>query len=97
MNTYIMSALSTIEKHLTADRNLSSLDILSVIGELEMMKMEIEQHLTNMAQNEEYENMRISAKNAVQKLSELLDLLEELPDDKGLVDEIIELIKEIRY
>ncbi len=69
----------------------------AAICELEMRKMEIEQHINNMPQNEEYKNIRCSTENTVQKLSEILDLLEELPYNKYLVCEIIELIEEINY
>ena len=62
-----------------------------------MMKMEIEQHITNMPQDEKYKSIRFSAQNTVQKLSELLDLLEELPYNKELVSEILELIDDITY
>lgn len=62
-----------------------------------MMKTEIEQHITNMPQNEEYKNIRCSAENTVQKLSEILNLLEDFPYDKKLVYEVIDLIEEIRY
>lgn len=97
MNTYIMNALKRIKTILLSDEQLSFESIDPTVGELEMMKMEIEQHITNMPQNEEQKNIRCSAENAVQKLSEILDLLEELPNDKELVYEIIELIEDIGY
>ena len=62
-----------------------------------MMKMEIEQHITNMPQDENHKSIRCSAQNAVQKLSEILDLFEELPYDSTLSGEILELIDDISY
>jgi hypothetical protein len=97
MNTYITDSLKRIKIILLSNDQPSSESIDAMIGELEMMKMEIEQHITNMPQNEKYKNIRCSAENTVQKLSEILDLLEELPYDKKLVCEIIELIDEINY
>ena len=97
MNTYIMDTLSRFKSILSSDEVLSFESIDSIIGEFEMMKMEIEQHITNMPQDEKHKNIRCSAQNAVQKLSEILDLLEELPYDKELADEILELIDDISY
>ena len=97
MNTYIMNELKRIKMILLSNEQPSFETIHSAIGELEMMKMEIEQHITNMPQKEEYKNIRCSAENTVQKLSEILDFLEELPYDKKLVCEIIELLGEINY
>ena len=97
MNTYIMNELKRIKMILLSNEQPSFEAIDSAIGELEMMKMEIEQHITNMPQEEEYKNIHCSAGNTVQKLSEILDLLEELPNDKELVYEIIELIEDIGY
>jgi len=97
MNTYIMNGLKRIKMILLSNEQPSFEPIDSAIGELEMLKMEIEQHITNMPQNEEHKNIRCSAENTVQKLSEILDLLEELPYDKKIVCEIIELLEEINY
>ena len=97
MNTYIINELKRIKMILLSNEQPSFETIDSAIGELEMLKMEIEQHITNMPQNEEHKNIRCSAENTVQKLSEILDLLEELPYDKKLVCEIIELLEEINY
>ena len=96
MNTYIMNSLKRIKKILVSDEYSSFESIDSTIGELEMMKMEIEQHITNMPQ-EECKNIRCSAEYTIEKLSEILDLLEEYPYDKKLVCEIVELIEEIDY
>ena len=97
MNTYIMDALNRFKRILSSDEVLSFESIDSIIGEFEMMKLEIEQHITNMPQDEKHQNIRCSAQNAVQKLSEILDLLEELPYDKELAGEILELIDDISY
>lgn len=97
MNTYIMNELKRIKMMLLSNEQPSLEAIDSAIGEFEMMKMEIEQHITNMPQKDEYKNIRCSAENTVQKLSGILDLLEELPYDKKLVCEIIELLEEINY
>jgi len=97
MNTYIMNGLKRIKMILLSNEQPSFEPIDSAIGELEMLKMEIEHHITNMPQNEEHKNIRCSAENTVQKLSEILDLLEELPYDKKIVCEIIELLEEINY
>ena len=97
MNTYIMNELKRIKMMLLSNEQPSFEAIDSTIGELEMMKMEIEQHITNMPQEEEYKNIRCSAECTIEKLSQILDLLEELPHDKKLVCEIVELIEEIDY
>jgi hypothetical protein len=97
MNTYITDSLKRIKAILVSDDQPSVESIDSTIGELEMMKMEIEQHITNMPQEEEYQNIRCSAESTIEKLSQILDLLEELPHDKKLVCEIVELIEEISY
>ena len=97
MNTYIMNELKRFKNILSSDELISSETIDSIICELEMMKMEIEQHITNMPKDIEHANIRSSAQNAIQKLSEILDLLEELPNDKTLVSEILELVDDIYY
>ena len=97
MNTYITDSLKRIKAILVSDEQPSVEFIDSTIGELEMMKMEIEQHITNMPQEEEWKNIRCSAEDTTEKLSQILDLLEELPYDKKLVCEIVELIEEISY
>ena len=97
MNTYIMNELKRIKMMLLSDEQPSFEAIDSAIGELEMMKMEIEQHITNMPQKEEYKNIRCSAENTVQKLSGILELLDELPENKVLVHDIVELIEDIGY
>ena len=97
MNTYIMDALKRLKSSFYSDELVFSDSIDSIIGEIEMMKMEIEQHIANMLPTEEDKNIRDAAKNAVQKLSEILDLLEERPYDKNLINEISILIDEINY
>jgi len=97
MNTYIMNSLKRIKTILVCGEQPSFESVDSIVGELEMMKMEIEQHITNMPQKEEYKNIRCSAESAVQKLSEILQLLDELPDDNELMPEIVELIEDISY
>lgn len=97
MNTYVTDALSKVKSILSSDESLSFEIVDYIIGELEMMKMEIKQHITNMPQDEEYKSIRCAAQNAVQKLSEILDLLEECPYDREVVGEILELIDDISY
>lgn len=97
MNTYIMNELKRIKMMLLSNEQPSSESIDSMIGKIEMMRMEIEQHITNMPQNEEHKNIRCFAEYTIEKLSEILDLLEEFPYDKKLVCEIVELIEEISY
>ena len=97
MNTYIMHSLKRIKTILLSAEQIPFEVIDSITGELEMMKMEIEQHMTNMPLNEEYKNTCCAAEHAVQKLSEILALLEELPGDKELVPELVELIEDIGY
>lgn len=58
-----------------------------------MMKMEIEQHIANTPTSEDC----TAARDAVRIISEILVLLEELPDDKDLIPEISDLIDEIVY
>ena len=97
MNTYIIHELKRIKMMLLSNEQPSFEAIDSAIGEFEMMKMEIEQHIKNMPQKEEYKNIRCSAENTVQKLSEILELLDELPENKALVHDIVELIEDIGY
>ena len=100
MNTYIIKSLAQIKKGLDSKENLSAETIDSMIGELEMIKMNIEQHITNMSKNKEYHNILSAARNAVQNLAEILDLFEELVDaeqQNELIDEILVLLDEISY
>ena len=97
MNIYIMDALSKFKNTLSSNEVLSFETIDEITGRFEMMKMEIEQHITNMPQDENHKSIRCSAQNAVQKLAEILNLLEELPYDRALVPEILELIDDINY
>ena len=97
MNIYIMDALNGFKNTLSSNKELSFETIDKIAGEFEMMKMEIEQHITNMPQDENHKNIRCSAQNAVQKLSEILYLFEELPYDSTLSGEILELIDDISY
>ena len=108
MNTYIMKSLENIRTALGDVESLSSARINEMIGELEMIKMEIEQHIGNMPQTKAYESLKAFGKDAVQTLAEILDLFEEIEDfddivscEKGEIEEIIfeivELIDEINY
>ncbi len=100
MNDYIMDTIKQIREKLTPEEALSSECIDSMIGALEMMKMEIEQHITNMPQTQNYQNLRIAAQNAMQNLSKVLDLMEELLDGYGYnerVCEILDILDEISY
>ena len=97
MNTYITDALSRFKSILSSDEELSCEIIDSMTGEFEMMKMEIEQHIANMPQDEKHQHIRCAAQNTVHKLSEILDLLEELPYDGKFLGEILELIDDISY
>ena len=97
MNIYIMDALSKFKNTLSSNEVLSFETIDEITGRFEMMKMEIEQHITNMPQDENHKSIRCSAQNAIQKLAEILGLLEELPYDRALVPEILELIDDINY
>ena len=97
MNIYIMDALSKFKNTLSSNEVLSFETIDEITGRFEMMKMEIEQHITNMPQDENHKSIRCSAQNAIQKLAEILGLLEELPYDRALIPEILELIDDINY
>ena len=97
MNTYIMNALSKFKNTLSSNKELSFETVDEMVGEFEMMKMEIEQHITNMPQDENHKSIRCSAQNTVQKLAEILNLLEELPYDRALISKILELIDDISY
>lgn len=72
MNTYITNSLKRIKTILASNEQPSFESIDSTIGELEMMKMEIEQHITNMPPKEEYKNIRCSAECTIEKLSKIL-------------------------
>ena len=97
MNTYIMDSLGKIKSSLSSNEAPTPEFVDPIIGELEMIKMEIEQHIKNMPQGERHKSIRCDAVNAVQKTSKILDLLEELPYDKELLGEILELVDEIGY
>ena len=58
MNTYIMDALSKFKNILSSNKELSFEAVDEMAGEFEMMKMEIEQHITNMPQDENHKNIR---------------------------------------
>ena len=100
MNTYLAKPLAQIKKELASKEVLSPDSIDSFIGELEMMKMNIEQHIQNMPQSQEHHQIKSAAKSAVQNIAEILDLLEELVDaqqQNELIDEILALMDEINY
>ena len=100
MNKYIMKPLDRIKKVLYAKQALSSDAIDSMIGELEQIKLNIEQHISYMPQNQEYHNVLSAAQNAVRNLTEILDLFEELVETEQYeerVDEILVLLDEISY
>ena len=100
MNSYIMKPLARIKKELDSKETLSPDTIDSIIGELEMIKMNIEQHITNMPKNQEHHNLLSAAHNAVQNLTEILELLEEFVDAEQqgkLTYEILALLDEIIY
>ena len=69
-----------------------------------MIKLNIEQHITNMPENREQNNILSAAHNAVQNLTEILDLFEELANAEQqneivdeILDEILVLLDEIIY
>ena len=100
MNSYIIRPLAQIKKKLSSKEALSPDTIDSIIGELEMIKLNIEQHITNMPENREQNNILSAAHNAVQNLTEILDLFEELANaeqQNEIVDEILVLLDEIIY
>lgn len=68
MNSYIIRPLAQIKKKLSSKETLSPDTIDSIIGELEMIKLNIEQHITNMPENREQNNILSAAHNAVQNL-----------------------------
>ena len=57
MNSYIIRPLAQIKKKLSSKETLSPDTIDSIIGELEMIKLNIEQHITNMPENREQNNI----------------------------------------
>ena len=100
MNSYIIRPLAQIKKKLSSKETLSPDTIDSIIGELEMIQLNIEQHITNMPENREQNNILSAAHNAVQNLTEILDLFEELANaeqQNEIVDEILVLLDEIIY
>lgn len=100
MNSYIIRPLAQIKKKLSSKETLSPDTIDSIIGELKMIKLNIEQHITNMPENREQNNILSAAHNAVQNLTEILDLFEELANaeqQNEIVDEILVLLDEIIY
>lgn len=97
MNTYIMDACKRCKGILSSNNLISPESIDDITGKFEMMKMEIEQHIANMPTFGDYRSERDAAQNAIRKITEILDLLEELPDDKNLIDEISDLIDKIGF
>lgn len=100
MNSYVIRPLAQIKKKLSSKETLSPDTIDLIIGELEMIKLNIEQHITNMPENREQNNILSAAHNAVQNLTEILDLFEELANaeqQNEIVDEILVLLDEIIY
>ena len=92
--------MAQIKKKLSSKETLSPDTIDSIIGELKMIKLNIEQHITNMPENREQNNILSAAHNAVQNLTEILDLFEELANaeqQNEIVDEILVLLDEIIY
>ncbi len=102
MNTYIMEALKNIKHSLSSDEVITAKTIDSVIGELEMMKMEIEQHITNMPKTDEHKSVLDSATCAVDNLESILELLADFScvgfnERLELTSEIFELLDDISY
>lgn len=102
MNTYITDALKRAKQMLALMEKPTAEALDPIIGELEMIKMEIEQHVANMPQDEACKYMRYAAQSAVLNLSEITELLEELPFVKKKeyrmhLCEILNLIDEIDY
>ena len=100
MNSYIVKSLAQIKKELGSKEPLSPDTIDSIIGELEMVKLNIEQHISNIPKNQEHHNILSDAHNAVRNLTETLDLFEELVETERqneLIDEILALLDEISY
>ena len=102
MNDSIMNPLQQIQKKLTSGETVSSETADSMIGELEMIQTEIQQHMTNMPSSNEYRELRRAAQHAVSNLSEILVLLEELSDadpneQEELICETLRMLDEIRY
>ncbi len=104
MNTYITKSLNQIKTILTSSNNISYEEIDSIIGDIEMMKMEIEQHIENMDETEKNLELKKSAEHSIQKLTEVLEVLEDINDSEKtehtrneLTKEIADLIDEICY
>lgn len=94
MNTYMIKECKRCKSILTSQDPLSSELIDHMTGAFEMMKMEIEQHITNMPASGDEKSMRDAAQNAIRKILAILDLLEELLEDKDLIPEIVCLMDE---
>lgn len=71
MNTYIMNAYKQLKNILASNASISPESIDDITGKLEMMKMEIEQHIANMPTFGDYKSIRDAAKNAVRIISEI--------------------------
>ena len=100
MNTYIMTKLQEMLQALRSpDRNRY---IEQMGNELEMMRMEIEQHIEHMPSTAAYRALRTSAEDAVQKLTEAFALWEDAceadpSEQKDILNEMIALIESITY
>ncbi len=95
MNVYITDALQRIASELSCKLSPERIDELW--GELEMMKLEIEQHISNMPSSHSHATVRDAAEQAVEKLSQALELAFELPQDASLAEEMIILLEDIEY
>ncbi len=102
MNTYIMTALNQIKQTLVSDTDMTRDTIEMFLNEIEMIRLEIEQHISNMPQSPNYVNLRKTAETTIQALQEIFELLEEFScaktaKDNSLVWEIVDLIDTITY
>lgn len=102
MNTYITKKLAQVKTSLSTEGSLNNKAIDALIGELEMVKMEIEQHISNMPRVPECKASLFAAENTVKKLTEILVLTEELndvsdADYQDILDEMFILIDDINY
>ena len=100
MNDYIMTKLNDIHRMLAAPDHDSAIEQME--NELEMIKMEIEQHIQNMPKTAAYRSLLASAEDAVEKLTEILAIWEELPcsdphKQQESINEMRELIESIAY
>lgn len=103
MNDYIQRRLEQIKKQLQSMESGLQEKCSSCLDELEMMQMEIEQHISNEKPSDGNNDVLKAAEEAATLLTEAIVLFEDLLESEDeneqrlIAAEITELLDEIRY